>query len=161
MSAPTSHVTEGEKLTADALVDLYQMSLVDDVTVFRFKNNNTVSWQGNTYEGMACQISGDRRSADIEESRATLQIMNPVGVFNLPAMNGDLDLAVLTRKRILREHLEDDINIFQQRMWYVGQVKELISGQSITLELRNMSEGPNFQIPVRMYTPPEFPLVTL
>jgi phage-related protein len=121
----------------------------------------TVSWQGNTYEGMACQISGDRRSADIEESRATLQIMNPVGVFNLPAMNGDLDLAVLTRKRILREHLEDDINIFQQRMWYVGQVKELISGQSITLELRNMSEGPNFQIPVRMYTPPEFPLVTL
>jgi hypothetical protein len=42
MSAPTSHVTEGEKLTADALVDLYQMSLVDDVTVFRFKNNNSI-----------------------------------------------------------------------------------------------------------------------
>ena len=161
MSVPTSHIEEAEKLTADALVDLYTMALVDGVTVFRFKNNDTVTWQGNVYEGLACKLSGDARSADGEEQRASLSIMNPLGIFNMPAIAGDLDMAVLTRKRLLREHVDDNVNIFQQRMWYVGQVKDLISGQSITFQLRNMTEGPNFQIPVRMYTPPEFPLVTL
>lgn len=161
MSGPVTHVSEAEKLTADALVDLYQLNLVDGVTIFRFKNNDSVVWQGNEYEGMACKLSGDTRTADGEEQRPALVIMNPYGIFNMPALAGDLDFAVLTRRRLLREHLDANTNIYQQRMWYVGRVRDLISGQSITLELRNMTEGPNFQIPVRMYTPPEFPLVTL
>lgn len=161
MSTPVSHIAESQKLTADALVDLYQITLKDSPTVFRFKNDNTVTWRGNEYEGMACKLSGDSRTADGEESRASLQILNPLGIFNLPAMAGDLDLAVMIRKRVLRQHIDSNTNIFEQRMWYVGRVRELISGQSITLELRNMTEGANFQIPVRMYIPPEFPLVSL
>ncbi len=160
MSNPVTHVAESQKLTADALVDIYQLTLKNG-TVFRFKNNNSVTWQSNLYEGMACQLTGDTRIADGEESRASLQVLNPLGVFNIPAMNGDLDLAVLIRRRLLLAHLESNTNIFQQRMWYVGQVRELISGQYITLELRNMSEGANFEIPVRMYIPPEFPTVSL
>lgn len=161
MTTPISHVRESEKLTADALVDLYQLTLKNAPVVFRFKNNNTVTWRGNTYEGMACELVGDTRSADGEETRPVLRIMNPLGVFNMPAMAGDLDLAVLTRRRLLRDHMENNADIYEQRMWYVGQVRELISGQSVTLELRNMTEGANFQIPVRMYIPPEFPLVSL
>lgn len=160
MSTPSSHILEGRKLTADALVDLFQLTLKSGA-IYRFKDSQSVTWQSNLYEGLACRLSGDTRTADGEESRATLQILNPVGVFNIPAMTGELDLAVLTRKRLLRSHVEANTNLYEQRMWYVGQVKELISGQTITLELRNMTEGANYQIPVRMFIPPEFPLVSL
>lgn len=161
MSAPITHLQEGQKLTATALVDLYQINLKNSVVVYRFKNDNTVSWQGFTYEGMACKMSGDSQMADAEETRPSLRILNPLGVFNESAKSGALDLAVVTRKRVLRTHLESNTNIFQQRMWYVGRISELISGQAITLDLRNMTDGPNFQIPVRMYIPPEFPMVQM
>jgi len=162
MSAPYSHLVESQKLTdADAPIDLFQITLKNQPVVFRFKNNNTVTWRGFEYEGMACSLQGDTRLADGEESRSTLRVMNPFGIFNHPAMAGDLDLAVVIRKRVLGKHIESNTNIFEQRMWYVGRVAELISGQSISLELRNMTEGPGYQIPVRMYIPPEFPLVSL
>lgn len=159
--APQSHLEESLKLTADAPVDLYQISLKQLPVIFRFRDGPTITYQGQVYEGMACNISGDMRNADGEESRPLLRVMNPLGIFNQAALNGDIDLAVVTRRRVLRNHLEEDINIFEQRMWYVGRIRELISGQSISLELRNMTEGANFQIPVRMFIPPEFPFVTL
>lgn len=160
-SVPLTHIQESQKLTADAQIDLYQITLKDSPTIFRFKNNDTVTWRGNLYEGMACRLQGDTRLADGEESRASLQVMNPFGIFNMPALVGDLDLATVVRKRVLRQHLDGNVNIFEQRMWYVGRISELISGQSITLELRNVTEGPAYQIPVRMYIPPQFPLVSL
>lgn len=158
---PLSHIEESQKLTADAQIDLYEITLKGVSVVFRFKNNDTVVWRGNEFEGMACRLQGDTRLADGEESRASLTVMNPFGIFNMPALAGDLDLATVVRKRVLRQHLLSNTNIFEQRMWYVGRISELISGQSITMELRNMTEGPSFQIPVRMYIPPQFPLVSL
>jgi phage-related protein len=160
-TAPVSHLQEAQKLTADALVDLYTVSLKNLSVVFRFKNDDTRTWLGQTYEGMACRMSGDDRSADGEESRPLLQIMNPFGIFNSAARKGQLDLATVTRKRVLFQHLEGNVNIAETRMWYVGRIRELISGQSISLELRNMTEGANFQIPCRQYIPPEFPMVSL
>lgn len=161
MTTPLTHLEESQKLTADAPIDLYEVTLKHTPVVFRFKNNNTVIWRGNEYEGMACRLQGDTRLADGEESRASLTVLNPFGIFNIPAIAGDLDLATVVRKRVLLGHLESNANIFEQRMWYVGRISELISGQSITLELRNMTEGASYQIPVRMYIPPEFPMVTL
>ena len=160
-NAPVSHLQEAQKLTADALVDLYTIQLKNLPVVFRFKNDNTVTWQGNVYEGMASRITGDDRSADGEESRPVLQVMNPFGIFNSAAVKGQLDLATVTRRRVLSQHIASNANIFEQRMWYVGRIRELISGQSISLELRNMTEGANFQIPCRMFIPPEFPMVSL
>ncbi len=160
-STPLTHIQESQKLTADAQVDLYEITLKQLPVIYRFKNNDTVTWRGYEYEGTAARLQGDTRLADGEESRASLQILNPMGVFNLPAIDGDLDLATVVRKRVLRTHLDGNVNIFEQRMWYVGRISELLSGQSITFELRNMSEGPSFQIPARMYIPPAFPLVTL
>jgi Phage-related protein len=160
-SAPQQHLVEAQKLTADALVDLYELSLKHEPVVFRFRDGPTVQWQGKVYEGMACTMSGDMRSSEGEESRPVLRVMNPFGIFNQAALNSDLDLAIVTRKRLLRRHLEENVNIFEQRKWYVGRVRELISGQVISLELRSMTEGANFQIPVRMFIPPDFPFVTL
>jgi lambda family phage minor tail protein L len=160
-TAPVSHKQEAQKLTADALVDLFTITLKNVPVVFRFKEGNEVIWQGLKFEGMACHMTGDNRSADGEESKPSLQIMNPLGVFNAAAVKGQLDLAVVRRQRVLQKHIDGNVGIFQQRMWYVGRVRELISGQSISFDLRNMTEGANFQIPVRMFTPPEFPMVTL
>lgn len=160
--APDSHLREAQTLTADAPVDLYKIvTRIGPATIFYFKNDDTVTWRGNEYQGMACRITGDSQTADGEESRPTLQIMNPYGVFNTAIVNGRMDLAVITRYRVLRRHIDSDSDIKQQRMWYMGRVKELISGQSASFELRSMTEGPNFQIPVRMYIPPEFPTVSL
>ncbi|MES0134515.1 hypothetical protein NKJ88_06065 [Mesorhizobium sp. M0016] len=161
MTAPVSHLAEAQKLTADAQVDLYTIKLRNEDTFFRFKEGETKTWQGNPYEGVAVKISGDTRTADGEESKPQLVVMNPLGVFNLAAKRGDLDLAFVTRKRVLLVNLEADANIFEQRMWQIGRVPQLISGQSITFELKNLTEGANFQIPVRIYMPPEFPTVSL
>lgn len=161
MTAPISHLAEGQKLTADAQVDLFQVKLRNEDTFFRFKEGETRTWQGNLYEGVAVKMSGDTRSADGEESKPQLTVMNPLGIFNLAAKRGDLDLAFVTRRRILSANLDADVNLFEQRMWQIGRIQQLISGQSITFELKNLTEGANFQIPVRIYMPPEFPTVSL
>ncbi|KQS84246.1 hypothetical protein [Rhizobium sp. Leaf383] len=160
-SAPLSHKQEAQKLSADGLVELYTIRLKNLPVIFRFKNNDEVTWRGLKFEGMACKLTGDNRSADGEESRPVIQIMNPLGVFNSAAVKGQLDLASVTRQRVRVDHIKNNVNISEQRMWYVGRIRELISGQSITFELRNMTEGANFQIPVRQFAPPEFPMVTL
>lgn len=161
-SAPVSHLQESQKLTADAIVDLYTITLKNDPVIFRFRDGPTVTWQGHMFEGMACSLTGDTRTAEGEESRPTLRIMNPLGIFNEAALNHQIDLAVVKRQRILRQHLESNANIYEQRLWFVGRVQELISGQLVSLQLRNMSEGPNFQIPVRTYNPSDgFPTVSL
>lgn len=161
MTAPVSHLAEAQKLTADAEVDLFTVKLRNEDTLYRFKEGQTKTWQGNIYEGVAVKMSGDTRTADGEESKPQLMVMNPLGIFNLPAKRGDLDLAFVTRRRVLLANLENDVNLYEQRMWQIGRVGQLISGQSITFELKNLTEGANFQIPVRIYMPPEFPTVSL
>lgn len=161
MSVPQSHAEEALKLTADAEVDLFELNIPQTSAVFRFKNNDTVEWQGHVWEGIACQMGGESYSADGQEARPTISVVNPEGIFNEPVMDKLLYRAVLTRKRVLRQHLDANVNIFVQRMWFVERPKELISGQLVSLELRSMVEGPNFQIPARMYIPPEFPTVSL
>lgn len=161
MSIPQTHSEDALKLTGDGIVYLYEITIPAHSIIFRFKDNNTVTWQGNTYEGIPCQIQGVGDTADDSENRPTLRIYNPAGIFNAPALDGSLYRSIVTRKRVLLEHIENDVNIYMQRMWYVERPKELISGQYIALDLRAMTEGPNFQIPVRQYMPPEFPMVSL
>lgn len=161
MPAPVSHLEDALKLTGDGIVYLFEISIPSKNIVFRFKNNDTVTWRGQVYEGIPCQLTGDGQSADEQESRPTLRVYNPVGIFNEPALDGSLYRTIVTRKRVLRQHIDANVNIFSQRMWFVERPKELVSGQYIALDLRAMTEGPNYQIPVRRYMPPEFPLVSI
>ena len=160
-TVPVSHLEEGQKLTAEAEVDLFQINLRNHPVVFRFRDGPDITWMGNFFEGMGCTMSGDSRTAEGEESRPSLRVLNPHGIFNEAAINHMLDYATVTRWRVLRQHLENNVNIYQRRRWYIGRVRELISGQMINLELRNLTEGANFQIPARMYIPPEYPVVSL
>lgn len=161
MASPITHREESLKLTADGLASLYTLTFKDNSTVIRFCNTETITWRGDEYEGIACQLTGESYAASEEENRPKLSVLNPAGVFNQPAMDGFLEMAILVRKRVLRSHLEGNVNLFQQRMWYVSRVLDVIADQALTLELRNMTEGPNHQIPARMFIPPEFPTVSL
>lgn len=158
---PVSHLQEAEKLTADALVDLYEFRLRTENVTIRFKNDTGSSWLGNFYEGFALEMSGEKRSAEDEESRPRMRIFNPEGIFNSLIRQSLLDRATVTRRRVLLKHLEGNVAISQNRMWYVSRVSEVIAGQSVQLELRSMTEGPNFMIPARQYIPPAFPMVRL
>lgn len=163
-SAPSSHVQEAQKLTADALVDLFEVTLVGapTPTIIRFRDGPQVTWRSATYESMACKLTGYDMNSDGSKSRPTLTIMNPAGIFNSFVFQGYLDSAQVVRKRVLRQHLENNSNIYQPAFWYVARVRELISGQGMTLELRSLTDGPDMLIPARKFLPSEgFPFVTL
>lgn len=161
MSVPRSHAEESLKLTSDAEVDLYELTFPQTGVGVRFKNNNTVTWQGQIWEGIPCQLGGESYSADGQEARPVLTLVNPEGIFNEPVMDKLLYRATLVRKRVLLQHIESNANIYVQRTWFIERPKELVSGQMVSFELRSMTEGPNFQIPARMFIPPEFPNVAL
>lgn len=162
-AAPESHVEEAHKLTADALVDLFEITLVGtpSPTIVRFRDGPQVTWQSKVYESMACRLSGYQLNADGSKSRPILSVMNPAGIFNSFVFNGYLDGAQVVRRRVLRTHLESNVNLSDPVFWYVARVRELISGQGITLELRSLSDGPDLMIPARKFMPPEFPFITL
>lgn len=168
MTVPSSHVDEGLKLTADGEVILYEIALKNvpnggrAVVYFRDGPMGTnTTWNRKTYDHLACQFSGYQRSAEDEKNRPTLRLMNPVGIFNEAASAGRFDGAILTKYTVLRNHLERNLPIADNELWFIGRVKELISGQSISFELRALSDGPDQLIPARMFIPPEFPFVTL
>lgn len=162
--SPTSHVQSAYQLTADAIVDLFEITLVGTPTptVVRFRDGPKITWQSKDYESMACRLTGYTINADGGKSRPTLSVMNPLGIFNSYVFNGYLDGAQIIRRRLLRTHLEGNVNIYDPAYWYCARVKELISNQGITMELRSLTDGPDLMIPARKFMPDEgFPFVTL
>ncbi len=161
MTTPLTHVEESLKLTADALVDLSELYVKNTSTVVMFSNYPAITWRSNVYDQLSCTVTGASRSSDAEESRPTLTIRDLGGVFTPFIKAKVLDYATLVRKRVLRKHLEANLSIFEQRMWLVSRPKEWVPGEAVIFELRNMTEGANFMIPVRQYYPPEFPFVRI
>lgn len=162
VNAPSSHLTEATKMVADAAIDLFECRLkTTPATIVYFYDGPPVVWQGKTFDQVAVRLDGDKRAAEGAEARPTLTVINPLGVFNQFAFDGVFDYATVIRYRVLKSDLNANLNVFQRRMWYVARVQQVLANQGLTLELRNMSEGANFMIPVRMFMPPEFPLVTL
>ena len=162
--APLSQLQEAQKLTADALVDLFQITLAGapTTTVAYFTPGQTVTWQGNTYDAMACKLSAKTRSSTEQKARPTLVVLNPLGVFTSPALAGYFEGSSLIHYRVLYQHLINDVAISSRTFWRVSRVFGIMSGQSISFELRAASDGPAFTIPARKYMPDAgFPFVTL
>ncbi|TPL42621.1 MULTISPECIES: hypothetical protein [unclassified Mesorhizobium] len=158
---PIEHMADSQKLTADGKVNLYEIQLKTEPVILRLSDTVTRTWQGQVWEMFGVQLSGEKRSADDEETRPSLQLINPEGVFSTLVRQRLLDRATVIRYRLLREHYEGDVQIFQRRIWYISRIADVTAGQSITAELRVMTEGPNSRIPARQFIPPEFPMVRL
>ncbi|WP_181176981.1 MULTISPECIES: hypothetical protein [unclassified Mesorhizobium] len=161
INKPIEHMTESQKLTADGYVNLYEIQLRTEPVILRLSDSTTRTWQGQSWEMFGIQISGEKRSADGEETRPRLQLINPDGVFSTLVRQRLLDRATVIRYRLLRDHYEGDVQIYQRRMWYISRIADVTAGQSITAELRVMTEGPNSKVPARQFIPPEFPMVRL
>jgi len=159
MSYPTTHLEDAQKLTADGIVELFEITLGDG-SVLRLKLNDDVTWQGNSYEGIHIKISGTSRSSDDEKIRPKLTIANPDGVFSFYVGQGHLDAATIVRYRVLRTHIDTDQNIFRKETWKVRR-PVVVNKTVIVLELRNQLDGQFFLVPYRMYIPPEFKQVSL
>lgn len=156
---PAAHASENQKLQADAYVELWEIALVPSGIIL-IKNDDSVTWQNKLYESCPVKLSGAELNADAQKSRPTLSVANPDKKFNPYIDQGVLEKATVTRLRVLRSDIDNDRNIFQSRSWVVARPAKLV-GVVLTLELREMSDGPNHKIPGRQFVAPEFPVVTL
>lgn len=159
MTIPVSHIQEGQKLVADGRVTLYRIVLLSNETIY-LKSENSVTWQGNLYEGLAISITGGERNVTGQSNRPTMTIVNPDGIFSPLVAQGLLDRATVTRYRVLHQHLLADLPLAQRQSWVVNRVASLNS-QQVGLELRDLTDGPQFLVPAGQFIPPTYPLVSL
>ena len=159
LNLPQEHIIENEKLIADGYVDLFEIKLKDN-TYLWFKNNNTVNWQGRTWQGLPLNFEGYSSSSTDSLSRPNFSVANMDGAYSKYICNGLLNRAILTRYRVLYQNILDDVNVFQSQTWIVWNTPSF-NNKFITFELRTTLDGPNFVVPARQYMPPEFPCVRL
>ena len=156
---PQSHRENNEKLVSDGYVHLFEIKLRNGEYLY-FKENNTVKWQGRTWTGIPMAFEGYSSASGESLSRPTLSIANPEGSFSTFIRDGILLRSVITRYSVLYQDILNDNNIYQKKVWVAWNVPQL-TRDMLQLELRNPMDGVNFDVPARMYLPPEFPSVTL
>lgn len=156
---PQSHRENNEKLVSDGYVHLFEIKLRNGDYLY-FKENNTVKWQGRTWTGIPMAFEGYSSASGESLSRPTLSIANPEGSFSTFIRDGILLRSVITRYSVLYQDILNDNNIYQKKVWVAWNVPQL-TRDMLQLELRNPMDGVNFDVPARMYLPPEFPSVTL
>lgn len=125
------------------------------------KANNTVTFGGDTYEGWGVQLTGTGQNADGENVRPKFTVANPEGVFSAQIGRGRMDGAEIVRLRVLYDDLINNrVAAARENRWTVSRTVTLNKTLAV-FELRNVLDGQFFQIPGRMFIPPEFPFVKL
>lgn len=148
------------KLEADAYIDLFQIELSGNSGTLFLKNNTSANYLGQSYEGTLITIDGVALYSDDTLSRPTLEIYNPEGVYSYFVDSNYLNNALVTRIRVLKTHLENNVAIYKKQRWRLSRVSEL-NRYKIKAELRDTLDGQNFVVPGRMFIPPEFPVVSI
>lgn len=157
---PASHIADAQLLEADGYVHLWRIQLRNNAGNVYLTDGRTIVFQGITYNATAIKLGPIKQSSEDEVSRPTLTIANPENIYASFIAQDILEKSLVIRKRILRTNLEANANIFEQRTWYIGRVTSYLRG-TVTVELRNLLDGPTFMIPARQYLPPDFPVVSL
>lgn len=122
----------------------------------RFTNHETTEWNGVTWTNTPFQLTGVSNSAAGERSRPTLALPNEANAYGYYIKNGLLEDALVTRYKTLPG--EDYGAVTEKHVFYVSHPKQ-ITGTSISLELRRLSDGNRYKIPPNRYVQPEFPTV--
>lgn len=156
---PSNHLTDATLLTADGIVELFEIVMLDG-SLLRVKNDNTVTYMGITYEGYAIELKGAGRTSDEQVKRPTLSIVNPNGVFTDRVINGKFEFAKLYRRRVLYNDLLVNSGRYVEEMWLITRCTALAQTM-MSFELRAPSDRFNTILPARMFILPEFPLVVL
>jgi len=162
VAVPVSHVENAHKLIADAELSLFQLYPVSGGTIY-FKPDNAVEWLGNVYEGIPCEITGEKQSADTSTPTPRMTI----GQENLDLLpfkglihDGMLDGAKLVRYTVLLDDVLNNINSKKTSTFRIKRI-ENYSRTKISLVLATYSGATHQTIPHRQYLPPHFPWVKL
>ena len=159
VALPDSHRQNNEKLVADGYVELFEIKLRNGSYIY-LKENNTVQWQGKSWTGVPLAFEGYSSAANDKLSRPVLSVVNPDGVFSTFVRDGHILRATVTRYSVLYDDIVNNRNIYHKKVWIAWNIPQM-SRDMIQLELRNPMDGVNFDVPARMYIPPEFPSVSL
>jgi phage-related protein len=160
MTLPISHLEDSVKLEADALVSLWEIQLANSPARIYLRYGPTVTWQSKTFSGSVIVMSGEGDYSGEEVARPTLTFRNPDGAFSNFAATGALERSIVVRYEVLQAHLLANLNIYQRRIWMLSR-PTVLTKEQIQVELRGLTDIPNFEVPVRMFMPPEFPFVSV
>lgn len=161
-AAPVNHVQDAQKLTADAKIPLYQMLPASGGTVY-FKPDNDITWLGQLYEGLPCELSGEKYSADVSTPTPRLSIgQEQVDLLPFKGLihDGMLDGAKIIRHKVLLADLLANNNVKETTEFRVKRIENYNRNQ-IILVLSTYSGASNQTFPHRQYTPPAFPWVRI
>lgn len=156
---PANIVSDAQELTPRALVSLFKVALSSGAA-FYLSPFKAVTWQGNLYEDVPCHMADLGQEVDGKLARPKFSFANPEGIFTSSVYNGLMDNAMITRIRLLKEDLEADNDFKITERFRVSKVLT-VSRTVISVEMRDVLDGPNFQMPSRTYMPPEFPHVKI
>lgn len=156
---PTDHQWDAVKLTGDGKVDLFEIVCLDGMKFF-LKNSDTVTYNSVTYEGVALQFGGSRRTSKEETPRPSLTLVNPEGVLSQYVLDELFDFGKVVRRQLLRAELDGNTGAPYEEKYFIARATSLTK-RSVTFELRGYSDRFNANIPARMYILPDFPMVSL
>lgn len=157
---PAEQIADANKLEADGRVFLYEMEMAGSGAIIRVRSGPKITWNSMLFEELGISVSGKGQSAGEEVFRPKMQIVNPEGIFSAYIASGELERAIVREWTVLRTHLDTNQPIYSLRIWSVGKILTL-NKNMITIELREIGDGPNFILPGRIFMPPEFPQVSL
>jgi phage-related protein len=156
---PAEQIVEAQQPVGEAYIDLFEIALINGGHIY-VKANNSATWQGHTYDKLACKLTGVETTADQKDNKPKFQAANPGNMFSALVAAGVLEKSLVYRRRVLKPHLDADLPIYQQRTWYIRRVAQC-DDTGIVVELSDLSEGPIHLVPARRYEPPAFPVVHL
>ena len=163
IAIPIEQVQDAQSMSADAEIDLYELTPAGGGTLFCFKNDNEVEWQGNTYYGLPLQFSGESFNSEGSNSQPQLTIGQPdidLSAFKGLVYDDALDGAEIKKHTVLLAHVIGNQNIKRTRIYRVKRVVDYSASQ-IVLALAAFSPAGATKLPHRQYIPPAFPFVRI
>lgn len=160
---PVEHIVDSHQLTADGMVELFELTPSTGTGVIRFKDGNDQTYRSNLYTGVPLKLTGEKKTSDSGLSMPQLEIGADdidLSMFKPLVFDGSLDNAVLIKIRIL---LDNMVNNRLIREVYTYRVKRVIGYNRvrINLQLATLSDSLGYKLPYRTYVPPAFPSVQM
>jgi phage-related protein len=160
---PDEQIVDAHKLSADAEIDLFQLTPSGGGGTIHFKADDEVTWRGTVYYGLPIVFSGDGASAQGGASQPRLAIGNEntnLSMFKPLVFDGTIDGASVIRTHILLDDLVNN-RLVRTLFYYRVRRVESYNRNSINLQLSSQSDALSFTMPFRSFLPPAFPAVTL
>lgn len=160
---PVSHIEDAHKMSADAEIELYELTPAGTTAKVRFKNDNTVTYLGNEFAGLPLNFTGVNKNAEgtmVQPSLTIGQSNIDLSMFKGLVFDGTLDNARIEKHTVLLSDLLANNDIKVVEVYRVKRVDNYGASQ-ISLSLATFSVAGPTSIPFRQYIPPAFPFVKI